>query len=294
MSYTCFDVTIEDRIAHLIMKRPDKRNSMIPEFWDELPEIIRDMDHNCKARVIVISSTGPHFSAGLDLNAFVTSPKESPVSGPKESTEGPDEKTKAKRLYGINFYQNILRMQGAFNSLEECRIPVLAAIQGGVVGGAVDFVVACDCRYATKEAFFTIMETNVAMTADAGTFPRLVKLIPEGIVRELAYTGRRMPAEEARASGLVNQVYDNQETMIDEVMKIAKEIASKAPLAVYGCKRMINYSRDHSTADGLDYIGIWNSSMLQPDEMFEAVMARAEKRPAKFVDLPEVKQAFKE
>jgi enoyl-CoA hydratase len=257
MSYTCFDLTIEDHIAHMVMKRPEKRNSMIPEFWDELPLIIQDLDHNSRARVIVISSTGPHFSAGLDLNAFVT--------GPRENADDPDAKIKAKRLYGISFYENILRMQQAFNCLEECRVPVLAAVQGGVIGGGVDFVSACDMRYATKDAFFTIMETNVGMTADAGTFPRLVKLIPEGVAREMAYTGRPMPAEEAKSVGLVNRVYDNQETMIEEVMKIAEEIASKAPLAVYGCKRMINYSRDHNTADGLDYIGIWNASMLQPD-----------------------------
>ncbi|MFO7963030.1 MAG: crotonase/enoyl-CoA hydratase family protein [Desulfobacterales bacterium] len=286
MSYTCFDVGIENRIAHLVMNRPEKRNSMIPEFWDELPQIIQDIDRHSRARVIVISSTGPHFSAGLDLNAFVT--------GPKTAGEGPDAEIKAKRLYGINFYQNILRMQRAFNSLEECRIPVLAAVQGGVIGGAVDFVVACDIRYATRDAYFTIMETNVGMTADAGTFPRLVKLIPEGIVRELAYTGRPMPAEEAKSVGLVNRFFDDRETMIEEVMNIAAEIASKAPLAVYGCKRMINYSRDHTTADGLDYIGIWNASMLQPDEMLEAVMAKREKRPGNFVDLPEVKQSFKD
>jgi enoyl-CoA hydratase len=286
MSYTCFDVAIENRIAHIVMKRPEKRNSMTPEFWDELPKIIKDIDHNARARVIVISSTGPHFSAGLDLNAFVT--------GPKPGADDEESRKKAKRLYGINFYQNILRMQQAFNCLEECRIPVLAAIQGGVIGGGVDFVAACDIRYATQDAFFTIMETNVAMTADAGTFPRLVKLIPEGIVRELAYTGRRMPADEAKSAGLVNQVYPDHPTMIEEVMKIAVEIASKAPLAVYGCKRMINYSRDHNTADGLDYIGIWNASMLQPEEMFEAVMARSQKRAGDFVDLPEVRQSFSE
>ena len=294
MSYTCFDVTIEDRIAHLVMNRPEKRNSMIPEFWDELPQIIQDIDHNSKARVIIVSSTGPHFTAGLDLKAFVTSPKESPVTGAVESADVPDEKTRAKRLYGINFYHNILRLQRAFNCLEECRVPVIAAIQGGAIGGGVDFSVACDMRYATKDAFFTIMETNIGMTADVGTFPRLVKLIPEGIVRELAYTGRPFPAEEAKSVGLVNQIYDNQETMIEEVMKIAKEIATKAPLAIYGCKRIINYSRDHNTADGLDYIGIWNASMLQPDEMFEAIVARSEKRLAEFVDLPEVKTSFKE
>jgi enoyl-CoA hydratase len=284
MSYTCFDLTIENRIAHIVMKRPEKRNSMIPEFWDELPAMVKDIDHNARARVIVISSTGPHFSAGLDLNAFIT--------GPREIPDDPEVQKQAKRLYGINFYQNILRMQQAFNCLEECRIPVIAALQGGVIGGAVDFAVACDMRYATQDAFFTIMETNVGMTADAGTFPRLVKLIPEGIVRELAYTGRRMPASEAKAAGLVNQVFADQDTMIHEVMKIAAEIVGKAPLAVYGCKRMINYSRDHSTTDGLDYIGIWNASMLQPEEMVEAIMANSAKRPGNFVDLPVVRKAF--
>lgn len=285
MSYTCFDVTIDDRIAHLVLKRPEKRNSMTPEFWDELPEIIADIDDHTRARVIVISSTGPHFSSGLDLNAFVT--------GSKPGEDTPEGQQRARRLYGINFYQNIRRMQQAFTCLEECRAPVIAAIQGGVLGGAVDFVTACDIRYATKDAFFTIQETNVGMTADAGTFPRLVKLIPEGIVRELAYTGRRMPADEAKEAGLVNRVFADQETMLAEVMKIAREIASKAPLAVYGCKRVITYSRDHNTLDGLDYIGIWNASMLQPDEMVEAVMANAAKRPGNFVDLPVIRKKFK-
>ncbi|MBN1614712.1 MAG: enoyl-CoA hydratase/isomerase family protein, partial [Deltaproteobacteria bacterium] len=187
----------------------------------------------------------------------------------------------------------IKRMQQTFTCLEECRCPVIAAIQGGAIGGGVDFATACDIRYATKDAFFVIQETNVGMTADAGTFPRLVKLIPEGIVRELAYTGRRMPADEAKEVGLVNRVFPDQETMLAEVMIIAKEIASKAPLTLYGCKRMINYARDHRTADGLDYIGIWNASMLQPEEMMEAIMANAAKRPGDFVDLPVIIRSFK-
>jgi enoyl-CoA hydratase len=285
MSYTCFDVTVEDRIAHVVLKRPEKRNSMTPEFWDELPAIVADVDGNARARVMVISSTGPHFSAGLDLNAFVT--------GPKPSADDPEAQARAKRLYGLNFYQNILRMQQAFTRLEEARLPVLAAIQGGVLGGAVDMVTACDIRYATQDAFFCIQETNVGMTADAGTFPRLVKLLPEGIVRELAYTGRRMPAAEAKECGLVNRVFPDQPTMLAEVMQIALEIASKAPLAVYGCKRVITYSRDHGTADGLDYIGIWNASMLQPDEMVEAITANAARRPGNFVDLPVIRTSFK-
>jgi enoyl-CoA hydratase len=278
MEYTCFNVSIENRIAHIVLKRPEKRNSMIPEFWEELPAIIRDIDENVRARVIVISSMGPHFSSGLDINAFIT--------GPREAQNDPEAQKRTRRQRGASFYVNILRMQQTFSCLEECRIPVIAAIQGGAVGGGVDLVTACDMRYATEDAFFTIFEINIGMTADVGTFPRLVKLIPEGIVRELAYTGRRMPAHEAKAAGLVNQVFPDQDAMLEGVMKIAEEIASKAPLAVYGCKRMINYARDHSTGDGLDYIGIWNASMLQPEEMVEALSANADKRKGDFVDLP--------
>ena len=124
------------------------------------------------------------------------------------------------------------------------------------------------------------------MTADVGTFPRLVKLIPEGYVREMAYTGRRVSATEARQMGLVNEVYPDQETMLAAVMAIATEIANKAPLAIYGCKRMINYARDHSTADGLDYIAIWNASMMKVEEIQEAISANAEGRQGDFVALP--------
>lgn len=282
MSYTCFDVDIKDRIAHIKLIRPEKRNSMNPAFWDELPAIVKDIDRNVKARVIVISSTGPHFSAGLDVSAFF-------------NADGRDEKDQDTQQVerigkGAAFYANVQRMQDTFSCLENCRLPVIVAIQGGCIGGGVDFATACDIRYATADAFFTVFEINIGMTADVGTFPRLVKLIPEGFVRELAYTGRRMPAHEAQSVGLVNRVFDDQEIMLEEVMKIASEIASKAPLALYGCKRMINYARDHNTADGLDYISIWNASFLQPEEIMEAMAANAEKRAGNFVELPKIKK----
>jgi enoyl-CoA hydratase len=282
MGHRCFEVAVDEKVAHIRLCRPDKRNSMIPEFWNELPEIIRDIDGNARARAIVISSTGPHFCSGLDIKAFAPD-----ASG---GDSDPEARRRARRVHGASFYDNVRRMQASLSCLEQCRVPVLAAIQGGCIGGGVDLVTACDMRYASEDAFVTIFETNIGMTADVGTFPRLVKLIPEGIVRELAYTGRRMAAQEARDVGLVNRVYSDQAAMLDGVMEIAREIASKAPLAVYGCKRMINYSRDHSTADGLDYVGIWNASMLQPDEMAEAMLANAQKRAGDFVDLPKIKR----
>jgi enoyl-CoA hydratase len=208
------------------------------------------------------------------------------------SGEVKDESTDVarRRQKGANFLNMVTIMQDSFSVLETCRLPVLAAIQGGCIGGGVDLVTACDMRYATRDAFVTIYETKIGMTADVGTFPRIVKLIPEGLVREMAYTGRRVSAEEARDMGLVNRVYDSQEDMLAGVMEIAREIAANAPLAVHGCKRAITYARDHSTQEGLEWIGMWNASMLQSDEIMEAMTARQESRPAEFVDLPSVRK----
>lgn len=282
-AHTCFSVSIENDIAHITLCRPEKRNSMNIEFWDELPEIVSTIDNQSLARVIVISSTGPHFTSGLDLKAFMLAD-----SGSDQKKDTRTEGTSAGVISakGEKFYRNVKRMQKSFSILEDCRIPVLVAVQGGCIGGGVDLTTACDMRYATEDAYFTIFETNIGMTADVGTFPRLAKLIPEGIVKELAYTGRKMSATEAKDVGLVNAVFTDQETMIAGVMEIAAQIANKAPLAVYGCKRMINYARDHTTADSLDYISIWNASMLQPPEMMEAMTANAEKRPGEFASLP--------
>mgnify|MGYP001285542903 CR=1 FL=1 len=281
MSYTCFDVEISDQVAHVRMIRPEKRNSMNPAFWEELPTIIKDIDHNVRARVIVISSTGPHFCSGLDISSFTS------AGTPPKLDQETIRRNRIAR--GASFYQDCQRSQDSISSIENCRIPVLVAVQGGAIGGGVDITTAWDIRYACEGAFFTVYEINIGMTADVGTFPRLVKLIPEGIVRELCYTGRRMPANEAKQVGLVNEVYADQETMLESVMAVAREIAGKAPLAVHGCKRMITYARDHSTLDGLDYISIWNASMLQTEEMSEAITSSREDRSGDFVDLPVIK-----
>jgi len=277
VKYHCFDVVIENQIAHVVLNRPDKRNSMIPEFWDELPAIIRRLDRDADARVIVLSSTGPHFTSGLDTSVFGSS---------IESANDPATLEMLNRQRSAKLYDTIQYMQQTFTCLEECRIPVLAAIQGGAIGGGVDLITACDMRFMTADAFITIYEINIGMTADVGTFPRITKLLPEGIVKELAYTGRRMSAQEAQSLGFVNAVLPDQEAMLAHVMEVATEIAKKAPLAIYGSKRIINYSRDHSTADGLDYIGVWNAGMLQSAEINEAFAAAAEKRTAEFADLP--------
>jgi enoyl-CoA hydratase len=277
MAYRCFNVEIADGIAHIQLKRGDELNTMVPEFWRELPEIVKDIDAGAKARVIVISSTGKHFSGGMDLSVF--------TSGNSAGTSAAASKDERGRVRA-NLRLSILDIQETFNVLERARMPVLMAIQGGCVGGAVDFASACDCRYATEDAFFVIQEINIGMTADVGTFPRLCKLMPEGMVKELAYAGRRLPAKKAMQFGLVNDVFATQDEMLKHVMALAKDIAEKSPLAVHGSKVMINYARDHSTADGLDYIAIWQAGMYNPEtDMRESFVAKAETRAPKFDDL---------
>ena len=206
---------------------------MIPEFWDELPQIIRRIDQESSARVIVISSTGPHFTSGIDISVFGSSKKE---------TVDHEKQQELNHVAGAKLYDTVQYLQQTFSCLEESRIPVLVAIQGGAIGGGVDLITACDMRYMTEDAFLSIFEINIGMTADVGTFPRICKLLPEGVVKELAYTGRKMSAKEAKALGLVNEIYQDHEAMLLGVMKIAQKIAQKAPLAIYGSKRIINTS----------------------------------------------------
>ncbi len=277
--YKCFDVSLKKGVATVTLNRGEELNTMIPAFWVELPKIINSINKSGEARVIVLASTGKHFSAGMDLAVF--------------SMGSADAAAETGRVRA-GLRENALHLQDSFTCLEKARIPVLAAIQGGCVGGAVDMVTACDMRYSTEDAFFCIQEINIGMTADVGTLQRLPKLIPEGVCRELAYTGRRMQANEAKSVGLVNEVYSDKESLLDGVMEIAEEIAAKSPLAIWGSKEMITYSRDHSTADSLNYIATWQSGMFQPADMKEAFSAKAENRPSDFDDLLPMREGLDE
>ena len=280
MGYTCFEIEESEGVAHVILSRPDELNTMIPAFWSELPEIIDEMSDSGRVRCVVISSTGKHFSAGMDLSVFTGG-----------AALDDDASTEVGRQRA-NLRTNAMHLQRSFSALEEARMPVLAAMHGGVVGGAVDMVTAADCRYATEDAWFCIQEINIGMTADVGTLQRLPKLIPDGIVRELAYTGDRMSAERAKAVGLVNEVYADQAAMLEDVLAIAGRIASKSPLAVYGSKQSIVYARDHSVADSLNQIATWQTGMFQPRDMMESFQAQMERRDPEFDDLNPVRRGL--
>ena len=271
MSYECFDFNINNKIAHLQLNRPASMNTMQPVFFRELVTILQSLQRMASARVLIISSTGKHFTAGMALDVFA--PGNAPI----------DESNAVGRA---NIALLLQEMQQCFNLIEQLRMPVISAIQGGCIGGGVDMVCASDIRLASSDAFFCIQEINIGMTADLGTLQRLPKLIPEGIVHEMAYTGRRLPAARALAVGLVNEVFDTQETMLAAAQQMAEEIAQKAPVAIWGSKQAIHYARDHSTHDALQQMGALQSGIWQSSNLMEAFMAKQQGRPTEFSDLP--------
>ena len=246
MAYECFGLTLEGGVAHLQLSRPERRNAMTAAFWKELPEIV----HSLSVNVLVLSSTGPHFCAGLDVSMFGSGALTT------ESVEGRKK-----------FRQKLEELQSSLNSLADAPFPVIAAVQGGCIGGGVDMATACCLRYATRDAFFVIQEINLGMMADVGTFNRMPKQLPEAVVRELGYTGDRLPAERAERLGFVNGLFDTHEQLVAGALEVARRIAAKAPAAIAATKRMISYTRDHSVAESFDYLNALQPAIFDIEEI---------------------------
>lgn len=268
--FKSINVTLENHIAHIQLCRPKALNNMIAEFWTELPAALTAIDKSAEARVIVLSAQGKHFTAGMDLSVFTEWQKLFQGEPARRAEE---------------FRRWVLELQESFNTLENIRMPVIAAIQGACIGGGVDMICACDIRLCTEDVFFSVKETAIGITADLGTLQRLPKLIPEGLAREIVYTARDFKADEAKQSGFVNQVYQDHETLLSEAMKLAQQIAVHSPATVTGCKNMMNYTRDHSMADSLNHMATWQSGMFQLTDILEGVQAQSEKRPANYENL---------
>ncbi len=264
------DVRCDGAIAGISLNRPERSNALNETMWVELREAMQWADLTPEIHIVVLSGAGKNFCAGIDLSMLAGVAQVVAHSDPARSRE---------RLRHL-----ILDLQACLTSIERCRKPVLAAIHGACIGGALDLVTCCDMRYAAADAVFSVREVDVGMTADVGTLQRLPRLVPDGVARELAYTGRNLGSQEAQAIGLVNRVFDSQEALVAGVTSLAHEIAGKSPLAIRGTKEMLNYGRDHSVADGLNYVATWNAAMLMSADLSEAMAAVREKRPPQFAD----------
>jgi enoyl-CoA hydratase len=266
--FDTLELQFTGQVATVNLNRPDKANSMNATLWSELQSCFEWLDQESAVRAVILAGNGKHFCAGIDLAMF---------GGLHGGSTEPSRRAEYLR-------RTILRLQGNLTAVESCRKPVLAAIHNTCIGGGVDLVCCADMRYSTRDAFFSIREIDIGMTADVGTLQRLPKLIADGVVRELAYTGRNLSAQEASELGFVNRVYEDRETLLREVMVIAQSIAAKSPLAVRGSKEALLYSRDHSVSDSLNFIATWNSGMLSEADVQAGLQAQLEKRPANYED----------
>ena len=267
-----FDVEVNNSIAHIRFNRPEKRNSMNEDFWNLFPKEVEELDDSGEIRALIISSTGPHFSSGIDLNMF----KDDVVEEQSENELG--------RSRGY-FIQQLKYLQNVANCLEAARFPVIAAIQGGCIGGGIDLVTAADIRLCTKDAFFIIEEINVGLAADIGTLQRLPKIIPAGIAREWAMMGEKVSADRAKEVGLVSSLHDNQEGMLESAFEIAEKLVSKTPLAMWVTKEVLNYSRDHSVKEGLDNVNLWNAATLHKEDVMTTMMSKMQKKKPEYKNL---------
>jgi enoyl-CoA hydratase/carnithine racemase len=262
-------VGIADNVAHVELARADKFNAMDKDMFAAIGDTFRALGRDPKVRAIVLSGQGRHFTAGLDLEYAAAQFRPSADAG----------RAAEAKLRHIEW------LQDSFTAVEQARPPVIAAVHGGCIGAGVDLASACDIRLASADAFFQIAEVDVAITADLGTLQRLGYLIPQGVLRELTYTGRRVGAEEAARLGLVNQVATDREAVIAAGLALARTIAAKSPLAVAGAKKNLNHSRGRPVEDGLRDVALWNAAALATADLGEAVRARLGKSEASFPPL---------
>ncbi|XP_072039904.1 delta(3,5)-Delta(2,4)-dienoyl-CoA isomerase, mitochondrial-like [Amphiura filiformis] len=266
-------------VYHVELNRPNKMNAMSKRFFRELTECFNRIARDSDCRVVVVSAAGRMFTAGLDLtdSAFLSEIG----SNPGTDDEDTDAARKAMAIYHV-----VPTLQESMTSIEKCLKPVIAAVHGACVGGGVDLVSACDIRMCSKDAWFSIKEVDIGVSADVGTLQRFPKVVGnDSLVRELAYTSRALRTEEAKELGFVSQTFPDKESLINGAMELATHIASKSPVAVQGTKANLVYSRDHSVQEGLDYVKTWNMAMLQTEDMIKAVTARLQKEQAKFSKL---------
>jgi enoyl-CoA hydratase len=275
---TCLELSREGAVAHLRFIRPDRANAMMVQFWRDLPQFLETCARDPKIRVMIISGAGKHFCSGMDLPSFrLMAQGQAAVDGSR---------------WRANFRQNLMTAQAALSQLEALRFPVIAAVQGACLGAAIDLLCACDIRYAARDAYFAVSETNIGIVPDAGTLPRLMSLLPDSTARELVFSGRRMDAEEAERRGFVSRLFNSGDAALAAARELADQIAAKSPTAIWGSKEMMNYGRDHTTADTLRYIAAWQAGIISFEDIETSIVAQQAKRAPAYADVHLTRDLF--
>jgi enoyl-CoA hydratase len=267
MNNEFFALSHENGVAHLHLNRPERLNTMTPPFFPAVRDAVRGLDDDGATRALVISSSGKHFSAGMSLEVFAGDDLALATTTARDR---------------LSFQASLRKLMDCFTAIDEARFPVICAIQGGCIGGALDLATACDIRLCSADAFFTLQEISIGMAADLGVLQRLPKIVPQGVAREMAYTGERLGAERALAVGLVNAVLPDAAALVGRALALAQTIASKSPLAIAGSKIALNHARDHATGAALQQMTLLQSAIFDRDEMARAIAGWKAKREADF------------
>jgi enoyl-CoA hydratase len=269
LGMTDFILTEQGGVAHLRLNRPQAANSLPRPFWTEFPAAVRALGHAGTARVLVLSGEGKHFCAGIDVSML--------ASGGLR----PDVSAAAREA----FVHDVRGMQDTFSALAESRLPVIAAIHGACIGAGLDMVSACDLRFAAPDAYFRIEEINIGMMADVGSLQRLPRLLPDAVLRQMAFCGMTLTAARAEAVGFVNAV---AEDVLAAAMEAASAIAARAPLAVSGSKAALNFAREHTVAESLEQCALLQAAIWHTPDILEAMRARAAREAGAFLGLQKV------
>jgi enoyl-CoA hydratase/carnithine racemase len=268
------DICIEEKsenVFNVQLNRPESRNAFTVDLWNELGQTFGYLSELPECRAIVISGNGASFCAGIDLNGL-------------KNLIGAIKDDKLDVARKSRYVQKLIKTcQDSYTSMEKCRKPVIAALHGHCIGAATSLISCCDVRYTVGSTIFSIKEVDIGIAADVGVLQRIQKIVGnDSWAREVAFTAREFSGEEALKFGLVSRVFDSQEACFQAAFGLAKAIALKSPIAVQGTKLAMNYARDHSVDDSLEWMRNWSQSQLQTEDIVANAMARAKKEMPKF------------
>lgn len=280
--YETLKVTgVAPHVLHVELNRPKKLNTMNPQFWTDVRDVFERVEYDHGTRAVILSGAGRMFTAGLDLGS----------GSPLGELSGDELDIGRKAL---NIRRTGKAWQRSFNNIERCGKPVIACVHSGVFGGGIEMIAACDIRFCSRDAYFVAAEISIGMAADVGGLQRFPKVVGnQSLVRELVMSGRRFTGEEALQHGFVSRLLETKEEMMAAALELAKQIAEKSPVAMLGVKELLNYSRDHSVDESLEYAITWNMGILQGKDLPIAGFATMQKKTPEFPDLPKVKVSSK-